>query len=108
MQHRKYRRIQAAIALGMLGDLESTPKIRAMLTYLQDENVRAAAALALGDLGDKESLSALKAALEAEPVSWVRHIIEGALKKNKGHISAPLSKDDGRPEPLTRSPSAIS
>jgi len=74
-------RFRAAIALGQLGDKESAPALRKMLSYLADENVRAAAAQALGDLGDAASAGALKAAHDAEPVRWVRETMTKSLAK---------------------------
>ncbi|MHC4915987.1 MAG: HEAT repeat domain-containing protein [Planctomycetota bacterium] len=90
-------RRRAAVALGRLGDKASAPKLRESLLRIrkpevldhtkygmriwQDENMRAAAARGLGEMRDAGSREALAAALEREPVAWVREVMAEALKK---------------------------
>ena len=74
-------RSNAMLSLGRLGDNRSAATIRERLTYRRDENVRAAAAEALGLLRDVASLPALQAALQAEPLPWVRETMRRAVRR---------------------------
>ena len=74
----------AALSLGMLGDVSIVPRMLDWLEAPFDENFRAYAAEALGHLRAGEALPKLEKALEREPVPWVRRKIEEALGKMDG------------------------
>lgn len=78
----------AALSLSMLGDRSIIPRMREWLKAPFDENFRGYAAEALGNLADPGSRTSLEAALEAalevEPLPWVRRKMEEALNKIKG------------------------
>jgi hypothetical protein len=78
---------RAAVSLGQLGDRASAPVLRRMLSAMSDENLRAGAARGLGALGDPDSAAALQAALDAEPIPWVRDVMAEALSKLR-HLSS--------------------
>jgi HEAT repeats len=84
-------KINAAVALGMLKDKQSVPEIRKFLKYVYVEMWRAKAARALGYMGDKSSIPVIKAALDVEPVAWVRDAMTESIEMlEKGKINVSL------------------
>jgi hypothetical protein len=82
-------KVNAVVALGMLRDTESIPEIQALLKYRPTEMWRAKAAVSLAFMGEKSSIPALRAARDAEPVEWVRELMEECIEiLEKGGLDA--------------------
>jgi len=76
--------INAVVALGMLKDKESIPDI---IRYLKDPYIemwRGKAAMSLAYMGEKSAIPALQAALDVEPVEWVRKVMKDSIEILKG------------------------